>query len=232
MSWLRRRERTTGYPTSSNRASSMHLHWDPAPSPVREVTATLEIVEAPMVDELYFWALQVSFVERGRRVGAAHLGLQWYRLHPGGTAVNWGGYRDGAGELDGDESALPSATGNPNTRDYAWRPRTPYRLRITGDGDGWWTGSVTDVVRGEETVVRRLRGGGDALASPVVWSEVFARCDDPSVVVRWSDLSPAPPALRPTYQSHQDGGCANTRSSRDGDTWIQRTNVRRQTQTG
>lgn len=210
----------------------MHLHWDPPPSPTRDISVTLEVVEPPVVPELYFWALQVSFIDGGRRVGGAHLGLQWYRLHPDSTAVNWGGYRDGAGELDGDASALPSATGNPNTRDFPWRARTPYRLRISGDGDGWWTGSVTDTTTGEETVVRRLRGGGDALAAPVVWSEVFARCDDPSVVVRWSDLSPAPPGLRPTYQSHVDGGCANTTSRRDGNGWVQITNVARQTQTG
>jgi hypothetical protein len=227
-----KRERVRGYPTSSNRASSMHLHWDPPPPAVREVAVTLEIVEPPTVPELYFWALQASFVDRGRRVGGAHLGLQWYSLHPGSTAVNWGGYRDGAAELDGETSGLPSATGNPNTRDFAWQPRTPYRLRIAGDGDGWWTGSVTDLTTGVETVVRRLRGGGDALTSPVVWSEVFARCDDPSVVVRWSDLSPPPSSLRATYQSHVDGGCANTQSRRDGDGWVQVTNVARQTQTG
>ncbi len=228
----RRSGRVRGYPTSSNGASSMHLHWDPAPPPCLEVAATLEVVEPPVVRSLYFWALQASFVDRGRRVGGAHLGLQWYDRHPGSTAVNWGGYRDGAGELDGEASLLPSATGNPNTRDYAWRPNTRYRLRIAGDGDGWWTGSITDLSSGAETIVRRLHGGGDALASPVVWSEVFARCDDPSVVVRWSELSPAPQSLRPTYQSHVDGGCANTSSSRDRDGWVQRTNVERQTQTG
>jgi hypothetical protein len=221
-----------GYPTSSNGASSMHLHWDPAPSPCLEVAATLEIVEAPVVRSLYFWALQASFLDHGRRVGGAHLGLQWYDRHPGGTAVNWGGYRDGGGELEGDGSLLPSATGNPNTRDYAWRPNVRYRLQISGDGDGLWTGSVTDLSTGVATVVRRLQGGGDALASPVVWSEVFARCDDPTVVVRWSELSPAPTSMRPTYQSRVEGGCANTRSERDGDTWLQHTNVVRQTQTG
>jgi len=224
--------RVRGYPTSSNGASSMHLHWDPSPQPCLEVAATLEILEAPVVRSLYFWALQASFLDRGRRVGGAHLGLQWYDRHPGSTAVNWGGYRDGAGELDGEESALPSATGNPNTRDFTWRPNVRYRLRMSGNGDGWWTGSVTDLSTGVETVVRRLRGGGEALASPVVWSEVFARCDDPTVVVRWSDLSPAPASMRQTYQSHVDGGCANTRSERDGDGWVQRTNVDRQTQTG
>ena len=227
-----RRERLRGYPTSSNRASSMHLRWDPSPPPVLEVAVTLEIVEPPVVDELYFWALQASFLDAGRHLGAAHLGLQWYSPHPGSTAVNWGGYRDGAGELDGEPSTLPSATSNPNTRDFTWRPRTPYRLRIRGDGDGWWTGSVTDVTTQETTTVRRLHGGGDALAHPIVWSEVFARCDDPSVIVRWSDFAPTPSRLRPSYQSHVDGGCANTTSQRDGDAYLQVTNTERQTHLG
>ena len=227
--------RTRGFPTSSNRASSMHLVWEPAPAPALEVAAVLEIVEPPTVPHLYFWALQASFVDRGRRAGGAHLGLQWHDGHPGGTAVNWGGYGDGASlrgsnvsrELDGEASSLPSATGNPNTRDFAWHPRREYLLRISGDGDGWWSGEVTDLSTGVATVVRRLQGEGTALASPIVWSEVFARCDDPSVTVRWSRLSPAPASLRTSYQSHADGGCVNTRSRRDGDGWLQITNTPR-----
>lgn len=210
----------------------MHLWWEPAPPEARDVSVVLEVVEPPSVPHLYFWALQVSFVDRGRRLGGAHLGLQWYDRHPGSTAVNWGGYRDGAGELDGEPSPLPSATGNPNTRDFPWQPHRPYRLRIHGDGDGWWTGSVTDLTTGETTTVRHLHGGGTGLARPVVWSEVFARCDDPRVTVRWTQPTPAPVRFRPTYQSHADGGCANTTSRRDGDGWVQITNVdRAQTQT-
>ena len=229
---FRRRERVRGYPTSANRASSMHLRWDPSPPPSLEVAVTLEIVEAPVVDELYFWALQASFLDGGRHIGAAHLGLQWYSLHPGSTAVNWGGYLDGGGELAGEQSTLPSAPGNPNTRDFAWRPRTPYRLRISGDASGWWEGSITDLTARETTVVRRLHGGGDAVANPVVWSEVFARCDDPSVVVRWSDFSPKPSRMQPSYQTHANGGCANTASRSEGDAYVQITNVDRQTQVG
>ena len=205
----------------------MHLHWDPPPAPARRVSAVLEVVEPPVVPHLYFWALQVSFADRGRRLGGAHLGLQWYDRHPGGTAVNWGGYRDGAGELDGDPSALPSATGNPNTRDFTWHPHTPYRLTVEGDGDGWWTGSVTDLTTGVTTVVRRLHGGGSELTNAVVWSEVFARCDDPTVTVRWSSFEPEPVTMRPSYQSHEYGGCANTWSRRDGDGWLQSTNQTR-----
>src|SRR5436190_306010 len=101
MALRRTRERVRGRATSSNRASSMHLWWEPGPRSLREVAVTLEVVEPPVVDELYFWALQVSFVDGDRHVGGAHLGLQWYSPHPGSTAVNWGGYRDAGGELDG-----------------------------------------------------------------------------------------------------------------------------------
>lgn len=204
----------------------MHLWWEPAPAPATAVSAVLEVMVPPAVPHLHFWALQVSFVDRGRRVGGGHLGLQWYDRHPGGTAVNWGGYGEGGGELDGDEPSLPSATGNHNTRDFAWRPRTPYRLSISGDGDGWWAGAVTDLTTDETTIVRRLRGGGTHLADPVVWSEVFAPCDAPSTTIRWSRLEPAPRTLRPTHQSFADGGCTNARSIPDGqDGWLQVTNA-------
>jgi hypothetical protein len=206
----------------------MHLWWEPTqPATTTDhVEATLEIIEPPTVDRLYFWALQATFVDRhGRALAGAHLGLQWYGAHPGSTAVNWGGYRQGGGELDGTMSPLPSATGNPNTRDFRWRPHTPYRLRIDVDG----TGSITDTTSADTTIVRRLHIGGDAvgLASPVVWSEVFAACDDPSAAVRWSDLDPAPRATRLTYQSFEDGGCTNTDNG-----FVQRTNTRRITPAG
>jgi hypothetical protein len=221
----RKRARTTGIPPSANGASSFHLWWEDVP-PSDEVSVVLEVLTPPVVPRLYFWALQVSFVDRGRHLGAAHLGLQWHPGHPGATAVNWGGYdaRTGA-ELRGTTSPLPSATGNANTRDLAWRPATPYRLRITADG----AGSVTDLSTGATTVVRRLDVDAPALTlvSPVVWSEVFARCDDPSVTVRWSDLRPAPSRVRPTYQSPADGGCANTLSRPDGDGWLQITSTPR-----
>jgi hypothetical protein len=63
----------------------------------------------------------------------------------------------------------------------------------------------------------------------MVWSEVFARCDDPSVTVRWSDLHPHTSTIRTSYQRHEDGGCANTRSTFDPttDSWLQTTNQMR-----
>ena len=180
---------TAGTPPSGNGASSFHLAWmvDP-PAAGRAwvaVDAVLEVLVAPSVPALSFWALQASFQDRGRAAGAGHLGLQWHSGHPGSTAVNWGGYGPGGGELDGSTSSLPSAMGNVNTRDYRWGAGVGYRLRIShvGVAPGGlhvWRGEVTDLARGETTVVRDLFAEGSALTDAIVWSEVFARCDDPS----------------------------------------------------
>jgi hypothetical protein len=51
----------------------------------------------------------------------------------------------------------------------------------------------------------------------MVWSEVFARCEQPSVSVRWSDFEAVaddgavvrPRRVRVNYQSRADGGCDN-----------------------
>jgi hypothetical protein len=224
--------RTTGRPTSSNRASSFHLRWGGLPAGVKFVAAevVLEVVEPPVVPELYFWALQVGFADGARRTGGGHLGLQWHPAHPGSTAVNWGGYGAGGGELRGSVSGLPSALDNPNTRDLRWVPRRPYRLAVTrGAEPGHWTGSV------DGQPVRDLFGGGRQLVDVMVWSEVFARCDDPSVTVRWSDLRVRdadggihrPDRLTVTYQAVADGGCSNT-DVIVGPDWVdQRTSVPR-----
>lgn len=260
MGWLDRLRRAsgpsarwdgrTGTPRSSNGASSMHLRWAPGPDGwehdgggIVEVAATLVVIDPPTVPDLYFWALQASFADASGRVhGGAHLGLQWYPPHPGSTAVNWGGYRDGGGELDGTSSALPSATGNPNTRDFPWRARTPYRLVIRRVGAGGaWSGRVADVVAGVETEVRQLACPGDRLVVPMVWSEVFAACDAPSSAVRWSDCSAvhadgtvrAVSRVRTSYQTVTDGGCADTDASTaiDGG-FVQRTATPRRTGAG
>jgi hypothetical protein len=68
-----------------------------------------------------------------------------------------------------------------------------------------------------------------------VWSEVFAACDDPRVVVRWSDLGAltvdrdliSARAVRVNYQAYDAGGCSNTASMLDGDGVIQVTNAER-----
>lgn len=217
---LLRRLRTRGLPTSANGASSMHLWWEPSPT-VTQVAVDLCITVPPSVPRLYFWALQATFTDGvGARHGGGHLGLQWHPRHPGSTAVCWGGYDARGAELDGSASPLPSGTGNPNTRDLAWMPGRPHRLRIARGEEGW-VGWV------DGRAVRALHAGGDRLTGLVVWSEVFARCDDPSVTVRWSGFDPAPDALRASYQAHRLGGCANTTALADGDGVLQVTTAER-----
>jgi len=202
-----------------------------------EVAAVLEVVVPPTVERLYFWALQVSFLDGADHRGAAHIGLQWNRNHPGGRAVNWGGYAADGGLLAGTASALPSAPDDPNTRDYPWEPGHPYRLRVSRlpGSPGYWQGEIADLRSGRVTVVRDLVAGGDRLASPVVWSEVFARCGHPSVTVRWSGLEAATAAgdhVRPTglsasYEANAAGGCDNTTIAADDRGVLQITNAER-----
>jgi len=215
---------TEGVPRSANAASSFHLGWEVPAGDWVAVEATLEVLAAPVVAALFFWALQVSFVDHGRHGGAGHLGLQWYPPHPGSTAVNWGGYGPDGRELSGSPSAVASATGNVNTRDLAWLPGRPNRLRVAhGDraapaGTTSWRGEVTDLVTGSVVIVRDLFAVGDRLSDPVVWSEVFARCDDPGVEVRWSNLRlwsadgevHEVARVRVNYQTVADGGCVTT----------------------
>lgn len=234
---------TRGRPRSANGASSSHLVWLVPPGRWSEAEAGLEVVEVPAVPALVFWALQASFVdgsEGGRRHGAGHLGLQWYPAHPGSTAVNWGGYGPDGRELRGSASALPSATGNPNTRDLAWRPARPYRLRIAPAPDGGWRGTVVDASSGVETTIRDLHAGGTHLDGLVVWSEVFADCEAPAGVVRWGGLRVrgedgrwvGVPRVRVGYQAVVDGGCVTTDATVAGDAFEQRTGVVRTTPPG
>lgn len=228
----------TGRPTSSNGASSFHLTWLLGPDDrLAEVSAVLEVVTPPAVDSLYFWALQVSFLDGDDDRGGAHTGLQWNRNHPGMGAVNWGGYAPGGGLLRGSDSELPSRPNDPNTRDYPWQPGRRYRLRVSPSPGrpGSWQGEVTDLATGDASVVRHLDAGGDRLASPVVWSEVFARCDDPPVAVRWSGLEArtatgavvTPRGLSVNYQARAAGGCDNTTVQVDGTGVVQTTNTAR-----
>ncbi len=250
---------TSGRPRSSNAASSFHLTWQVPVAggrPWVAAEATLEVLVAPQVPALSFWALQASFTDRGREGGAGHLGLQWHPQHPGSTAVNWGGYDAGGRELSGSAATLPSALGNPNTRDLAWSAGVAYRLAIRrvepGDhpdslagpgppeGATAWRGTVTDLASGATTVVRDLWAAGSALTAPVVWSEVFARCDDPPSVVRWHDLclvdedgrSTACDRVRVSYQSRADGGCVTTDVTTDEVGVVQTTGTSRRTPSG
>jgi hypothetical protein len=220
-------------------ASSFHLGWQ-LPSGAGhlvEAGVSLEVTHSPVVDHLYFWALQVTFPG----AGGAHLGLQWNRAFPGFGAVNWGGYAPDGSLLSGTESPLPSTPGDPNTRDYPWRPGKTYRLRVHRAAEGLWRGEVTDAATNETAVVRDLRAPSRFLAEPMVWSEVFARCHDARVTARWSDFAVetergdyvTPKALAVNYQSHADGGCANTTSVLDGRGGVlQVTNTERTTRQG
>lgn len=229
-------ERMTGTPPSGNGASSFHLFWEvPIPGPFREVRAVLEVTRPPAVPRLYFWALQVSFVDQGRDLGAGHTGLQWY-AGAGPGAVNWGGYHaGGGGVLPGTESALPPVDGNPHTRQFAWQPARRYGFRVWCPVPGAWRSEVTDQGDGRTTVVRDLLVPAGGLASPIVWSEVFADCDHPPVEVRWSGLevvdaggrAATVTSVRPNYQSFADGGCANTESYAEPGAFVQVTGLPR-----
>lgn len=239
--------RIAGEPASANGASSMHLWWElPFGEPLIEVSATLEIQEPPDVERLYFWALQVAFARPDG--GAAHLGLQYNRRHPGGGAANFGGYapQGVGGLLDGLESPLPSARNDPNTRDFDWAPNQKYRLSVqrvpedTPAGVYAWLGSIEELATGRFTVVRVLFSRGQYLRAPVVWTEAFARCEYPSVAVKWSDLEAVgkKKGVMPVttgsvnYQHRDAGGCDNTNMYVEGDGWVQRTATERTVPTG
>ncbi|MDH3397170.1 MAG: hypothetical protein OEM81_04975 [Acidimicrobiia bacterium] len=184
--------------------------------PLEEVSAVFELLVEPAVSRLYFWALQATFLEGSTARGGAHLGLQWHPSYPDNRAVNWGGYGE-SGELAGSVSELPSALENSNTRDYSWEPGIPYRFVISSPETGRWRGTVTNLATGEPTVVRDLFSTGTRLAGPMVWTEAFCRCDDPSVVARWSDFRATTDgndipieSIRVNYQSYAQGGCTNT----------------------
>jgi hypothetical protein len=188
------------------------------------------------VARLYFWALQVSFVDAGKELGAGHTGLQWHPAAPEG-AVNWGGYASGGangggGVLAGTASELAPVDG-PHTRHFPWLPGRRYRFRVWSPHPGAWRSEVTDLAGGGTVAIRDLLVPASALASPVVWSEVFAHCEDAATEVRWSDLEAVRPSgevlavrsVRLTYQSHDDGGCANTETRAERDCFVQVTGL-------
>jgi hypothetical protein len=107
------------------------------------------------------------------------------------------------------------------------------RVYRSPDGSGW-RASI------DGTVIRDLYGPGEHLTNPIVWSEVFAACDHPSVVVRWSGLHAVtvdgrtvePEGVMVTYQSFADGGCDNTNVDVDDMGVLQVTNTERVTPAG
>ena len=183
--------------------------------------------QPPAIAVLHFWALQVGFARHGRRLGGAHTGLQWHPGAPAG-AVNWGGYGPGGGELPGVGGDLPMVD-SVNTRAWPWYPGRPYRLRVWSPAPGAWRSTITDGADGRTVDVRDLLVDADELVEPVVWAEIFARCDDPPTEVRWSELGGvdaqgrpvAVASVRVSYQSAADGGCANTEARAQAGGFVQ-----------
>ena len=241
----RDRRRTSGEPGSRNGASSFHLYWNLPGRPLIACSAVLEVVVPPSVPRLYFWALQASFASGSQVKGGAHIGLQWNPRHPGSRAANSGGYAPGGALLERSPSTLPSSRNDRNTRDYRWLPGHRYRLEIARHGAGpegttAFRGTVTHLESGEETHIRDLYARGDHLLHPMVWSEVFARCEHPTAVVRWSELRAVGadgeeilvPRVRVNYQARADGGCDNTTAGVDELGILQVTNTRRRVASG
>lgn len=169
-----------------------HLWWRglPADEPIVACEITLEILHEPQVPRIYFWAMQMTFLDEvGTNHGVAHTGLQWNPRHADHRAVNWGGYRQAADVtsiLEGSDSPLPSTPDDRNTRDFPWRVGVPYRLAVRRGAQGW-EASITDTDLGETIPIRELYAGGDRLGHFVVWTELFCAGRDPRSVVRWSD---------------------------------------------
>lgn len=258
---------------SSPLPSSFHLVWQ-LPKTARkarlvEASAVLEIITPPTIPAVYFWALQVDFLDGLQTWGGGHTGLQWNPRYPGSTAVNWGGYASpqvGGAVLPGTVSSLPGFEDDPNTLSYPWQPGVAYRFRVYRSPEipGAWRAEISDLKSGEVTVIRDLRpgarrrrglmsrlvsgnggwpeGGEDGcLARPIVWTEVFAECDAPSVKVRWTDLAAIdesgtvvrPQMVRVNYQSRHEGGCLNTNVRKDNaGGLLQITNVSRTVEQG
>ena len=232
--------RDRGLPPSPHGASSFHIWWDLGDIPLASVSVILEVLTPPVGNRLAFFAIQASFASVSGHEGGAHAGLQWNSRHPRNRAVNWGGYDRGGTILPGTRSSLPSAPHDPNTRDFTWDPGARYRLtvgpRTSGIRDpACWPARVEGLDTGEDLVVRELICGGDHLRSPVVWSELFTRCDDPSIEVRWSEpravsLEGALMSLdrgRVTYQAYRAGGCTNTNVETDEIGIVQRSGCER-----
>ena len=205
-----------------------------------EVSTTFELLEEPAQHRLYFWALQAGFADAAGAHGGAHFGFQWHPQYPAMRAVCWGGYANVGGELDGGPTTFPSIDGNTNVCAYPWTTgqRWTWRIRRIGDG-GVWRAELDDPNTGQTVPIRDLWCRGDQLVDPMVWSEVFAHCDDPSVPIRWSNFgartaveSIAPLSVSVNYQSYTDGGCTNTNVFADDVGVVQVTNAERVTPQG
>ncbi len=223
----------------------MHLFWNlPAEAiDIIDLRATIEVLSTPPAERLVFWALQANFMDGQQSMGAGHFGLQHHAAYPGAGAVNWGGYHDRAsgstGELVGSALSAPSALNNANTCNYRWDAGLPYTYRIALVSPGVWRGWIIDPV-GVPTHVRDLHCSGSSLAHPMVWTESFAHCDEPSTKVRWSGLEArnfdgtvfTPDSVTVNYQTETNGGCSNTNTSIERHGIVQETNAARTVRQG
>lgn len=222
--------------------SATHLWWYVEnQAPVVRAEVTIEILEPPQANFIYFWAMQLNFTNGSQTGGGGHIGLQWHPYYPDCTAVNWGGYCSHDGSiLRGSDSSLPGSTGDVNTRDYPWQPGTRYKMSVYRAIDSapthaeirWpkaepiyrWRGEITDLSTNQRVVVRDLYSSGHMISGPAVWSEIFAKCDSPRAAVRWSDFvcvtetgQRAPiRKLGVTHGVGPDGGCENSDVVWDG----------------
>ena len=219
----------------------MHLYWEIGNEPLKELSATVEILDEPQVNRIYFWALQASFYKDLTRKGGAHFGLQHNPRHNDNKAVNWGGYNNSGKVLSGTVSDLPSTPNDVNTRDYTWHPNTRYRYRIyQSDISHLWRGEITNLTTGEKTIVRDLEIDATHMTQPMVWTECFADCNASSAAVAWSGFEATtlsggiikPSLAKANYQTHAKGGCANTNSFSEVNGIIQKTNTTRTTKQG
>lgn len=235
-----RSSRVEGRPPSPNGASSFHLWWELPKVPLATVSVVLEVLTPPQAPSLAFFAIQASFWSAANHEGGAHAGLQWNPRHPGNRAANWGGYDERGSILSGTASLMPSAPDDPNTRDFGWETGARYRLTIGPRLSGFhnpsrWPARIEGLDTGEDVVIRQLLCPGDHLRSPVVWSELFAGCDDPPIEVRWSEPQAVDPEgatlridrARVTYQGFDQGGCTNTTVETDPDGLVQRSGTER-----
>ena len=211
----------------------MHLFWRmPDHAPLCEVSVDFELLDEPTTPSLYFWALQAGFADTQGGHGAGHFGFQWNRDYRAHRAVCWGGYAGAGGELSGGPMmtsgpVTPSPDGNPNVCGFEWTTNQVWTWRIRAlsaaspsatQGSVVWRAEIEDPRSGRIWPIRDLWCRGDRLIDPMVWSEIFARCDDDPVRVRWSrftattadGLVVTPLALAVNYQRVQDGGCTNT----------------------
>ncbi len=204
---------------------------------------TLEVVLRPEVDRLVTFALQSAFLKPGG--GSCHLGIQHHPRFPQRGAVNWDGYTAKGEPLDSDVPALPSATDELATRDFAWQKGVQYRLTIERgdqmpDGRWAWIGSVTNVQSGERDEIRRLIAESPHIRGPVTYIESYGPCDGPRVEARWSNATAvsvdggvrAVRSMRVDYQPHAAGGCTNTNSSVEDKQFVQRAGQMRTTKAG